>query len=105
MINIVEIQKENEKVKELLDQNEIHFQEKMKIKVNILKTYIEKLFGWKFYSDGNIIKLENIKNKVELYISVENSKLSLINQEQILGILRAPHLQELPEITSYFTMF
>lgn len=104
-INIEELQKENEKIKKNIENYQIMYKETIKVKVNTLKFYIEELFGWKLQFDGNLIKLENKFKNLDLYFLVENNEISLINKQRILEIMGTPHLESIPEIVSYLTIF
>ena len=87
-----------------MEENQIIFQENVKIKVKTLKLYIEKLFGWKLFSDGKMIKLENSPKNLELYFLCENNEITMLNKEEILGFLGKTQLKEIPEIISYFNL-
>lgn len=99
------MQKENEKIKKNIENNQLFFKENIKIKVNTLKFYIEELFGWRMQFDGKLIRLENKFKHFDLYFLVENNEISLINRQQILEIMGTPHLESIPEIVSYLTIF
>ena len=85
---------------------EKEFQENLNMKVEKIKQFIEKLFGWRFsFSNNNeIIKLESVAKNFELFFAEENGELKLMNNEVVMRIAGNPPFETIPEILAYFNL-
>ena len=101
-----EILRENEKMKKNMGELEKEFQENLNMKVEKIKQFIEKLFGWRFSfsNDNEIIKLESVAKNFELFFAEENGELKLMNNEVVMRIAGNPPFETIPEILAYFNL-
>lgn len=76
----------------------------VKMNEKTLNFYVEQIFGWNLVCNGNIVKLANLKNNLEVFFSAQNDKLVMLNREEMLKLIGNSASLTYPEIISYFTI-